>query len=272
MSAAPRVGAEIPKGRISPMDGIRREKIRITGIKVLSLGYRLKPEEEWPDADNNVIIYKTESVIVELTTDVGLKGIGGASRYNGPAEMKEYAEAAVKPAILGKNPFDVEYLAGGLCGPRALGLWAGVDTAMWDIVGKANGLPLYKILATDTEPVSRIRMYASGGEFTWQKGSRFVGPDDFVTQTQRHQAAGYTAFKYRPGGGFGRLGVRMADFIPYMRALRKAVGPNFEMIQEANTRWSMAQCMEVAAHRENLGRRDHAEPSRPGRMGGPRRL
>ena len=107
---------------------------------------------------------------MELTTDVGLKGIGGASRYNGPAEMKEYAEAVVKPAILGKNPFDVEYLAAGLCGPRARGLWAGVDTAMWDIIGKAKGLPLYRILATDTEPVTHIRMYASGGEFTWQKG------------------------------------------------------------------------------------------------------
>jgi galactonate dehydratase len=120
------------------MDGVRREKVRITGVKIISLGYRLKPEEEWPDGDNNVIIYKTESVIVELTTDVGLKGIGGASRYNGPAEMKEYAEAVVKPAILGKNPFDVEYLAAGLCGPRARDLWAGVDTAMWDIIGKVT--------------------------------------------------------------------------------------------------------------------------------------
>src|ERR1039457_916642 len=93
LAAQQRGGAAVPHSRISPMDGVRREKIRITGVKIISLGYRLKPEEEWPDGDDNVIIYKTESVIVELTTDVGLKGIGGASRYNGPAEMKEYAEA-----------------------------------------------------------------------------------------------------------------------------------------------------------------------------------
>ena len=262
LAAQQRGGAALPQGRISPMDGVRREKIKITGVKIISLGYRLKPEEEWPDADNNVIIYKTESVIVELTTDVGLKGIGGASRYNGPAEMKEYAEAVVKPAILGKNPFDVEYLAAGLCGPRARGLWAGVDTAMWDIIGKAKGLPLYKILATDTEPVTHIRMYASGGEFTWQKGSRFVGPDDLVKQALRHKAAGYTAFKYRPGGGFARLGIRMADFIPYMRDLRKAVGPNFDLIQEANTRWSMEQCMEIAPVLEELKYLWFEEPTR----------
>ena len=46
---------------------------------------------------------------------------------------------------------------------------------------------------------------------------------------------GDTAFKYRPGGGFGRLGVKMADYIPYMRELRRAVGPDFDLIQEANT-------------------------------------
>jgi hypothetical protein len=60
-----------------------------------------KQNNSW--TTERVIIYKTESVIVELTTDVGLKGIGGASRYNGPAEMKEYAEAVVKPARDGKH-------------------------------------------------------------------------------------------------------------------------------------------------------------------------
>ena len=121
-----------------------------------------------------------------------------------------------------------------------------------DTIGKAKGFPLYKLLATDTEPVTHIRMYASGGEFTWQKGSRFVGPDDLVKQALRHKAAGYTAFKYRPGGGFARLGIKMADFIPYMSDLRKAVGPNFDLIQEANTRWSMEQCMETAPVLEEL--------------------
>ena len=141
-------------------------------------------------------------------------------------------------------------------------MWAGVDTAMWDIIGKAKGLPLYKILATDTDPVTHIRMYASGGEFTWHKGSRFVGPDDLVKQALRHKAAGYTAFKYRPGGGFGRLGVRIADYIPYMRELRKAVGPEFDLIQEANTRWSMEQCMEVAPVLEDLKYLWFEEPTR----------
>ena len=47
-------GTSLPHGRILPLDGLRREKIKITGLNVISLAYRLKPNEEWPDGDNNV--------------------------------------------------------------------------------------------------------------------------------------------------------------------------------------------------------------------------
>ncbi len=251
--AAQRRGAPaLPDGRLSPLDGVAREKIKITDLKLISLGYRLKPEEEWPDADNNVIIYKTESVIVQVSTDAGIKGIGGCSRYNGPQEMKDYLDNVIRPVLLGKNPFDVETIAAGLCARRARGVWAGVDTALWDIIGKAKGVPIYRLLAIDTQPQLRLRMYASGGEFTWRKNSRFVGPEDLVKQALSHKAAGFTAFKFRPGGGFGRLGITIKDYIPYQRALRKAVGPDFDLIQEANQRWSVEQCLEVAPVLEEL--------------------
>jgi L-alanine-DL-glutamate epimerase-like enolase superfamily enzyme len=252
----------LPKGRISPLDGVTRQNIKITDLKLISLGYRLKPEEEWPDADANTIIYKTESVIVQVFTDAGLTGIGGCSRYNGPEDMKLYLDSVVKPNIVGKNPFDVEYIAGGISGTRGRGVWSGVDTALWDIIGKAKGLPLYKLLATDTEPQTHIRMYASGGEFTWRKNSRFVGPEDLVKQALRHKAAGYTAFKFRPGGGFGRLGITIKDYIPYHREIRKAVGPGFDLIQEANQRWSVEQCLEIAPVLEELKFLWFEEPTR----------
>ena len=261
-TSATKRAAALPATRISPLDGVAREKIKITNIEVISLAYRLKPDEEWPDGDNNMIIWKTESVIVRLSTDAGLTGIGGCSRYNGPAEMKQYAETVVKPLLLGKNPFDVETLAAGLCGPRARGVWAGIDTAMWDIIGKAKGVPLYRLLAIDTKPETHIRVYASGGEFTWRKGSRFPGPDDLIKQALRHKEAGYTAFKFRPGGGFGKLGITIRDFTPYHYQLRKAVGPDFNLIQEANTRWSVAQCLEIAPVLEELKFTWFEEPTR----------
>jgi L-alanine-DL-glutamate epimerase-like enolase superfamily enzyme len=245
LTAQQRSGSSLPKGRLSPLDGVIRQNIKITDLNLINLAYRLKPEEEWPDGGDNMIIWKTESVIVEVSTDAGLKGIGACSRYNGPAAMKAYLEQVVKPALLGKNPFDVEALSGGIAGHGARGVWAGVDTALWDIIGKSLGLPLYKLLATDTEPQTRIRAYASGGEFSWHKGSRFPGPEDLIKQALAHQAAGYTAFKYRPGGAFERFAT-IQDYIPYVRELRKAVGPDFDLMQESNQRWSVEQCLEIA--------------------------
>ena len=254
--------ASLGANRVSPLDGVKREKIKITDIQVMNLGYRLKPDEEWPDSDNNVIIWKTESVIVKVSTDAGLTGIGGASRYNGPAEMKQYVDTVVKPILVGQNPFDVETLTGGISASGARGAWSGVDTALWDIIGKAKGVPLYKLLAVDTEPVTHIRTYASGGEYTWRKNSRFPGPDDLIRQATEHQRNGYTAFKFRPGGGFGKLGITIQDYIPYLRKMRAAVGPKFDLIQESNTRWSMAQCLEIAPVLEELKFLWWEEPTR----------
>ena len=261
-SPARKSRASLPKNRISPLDGIAREKIRITDIKVTNLAYRLRPEEEWPDSDSNVIIWKTESVIVRISTDAGITGIGGCSRYNGPEEMRQYVEGVIKPILVGKNPFDVEFLSGGISGSRARGAWAGVDTALWDIIGKAKGVPLYKLLAIDTEPQTRVRVYASGREFTWRKGSRFAGPENLVKEALHHKENGYTAFKFRPGGGFGRLGITIKDFIPYLREIRKAVGPGFDLMQEANTRWSMDQCLEICPVLEELKFTWFEEPTR----------
>jgi L-alanine-DL-glutamate epimerase-like enolase superfamily enzyme len=245
LAAQQRRAAALPRTRLSPLDGVARQNIKITDLKLINLGYRLKPEEEWPDGGNGTIIWKTETCIVEVSTDSGLKGIGACSRYNGPAAMKEYLEKVARPRLLGQNPFDVEFLAGGIAARGARGVWAGVDTALWDIIGKAAGQPLYKLLATDTQPKMRIRAYASGGEFTWLKKSRFPGPDNLIREALRHKEAGYTAFKYRPGAAFERFS-SIKEYIPLVRELRKAVGPDFDLMQESNQRWTLEQCLEIA--------------------------
>jgi L-alanine-DL-glutamate epimerase-like enolase superfamily enzyme len=262
IGASARRPTALPDNRNSPLDGIQREKIKITDVKVTTLAYRLKPEEQWADADSNFIIYKTEAVIMQVFTDSGITGIGGCTRYNGPQEMKQYLETVIRPIMIGKNPFDVEHLCGGISGHGARGAWAGVDTALWDIIAKSKGVPLYKLLATDNEPVTRLRVYASGGEFSWRRNSQFKGPEDLIVQARAHQKNGYTAFKFRPGGGFAKLGIRIRDFVPYLRQMREAVGPKFDLIQEANMRWSVEQCLEIAPVLEELKFLWFEEPTR----------
>jgi L-alanine-DL-glutamate epimerase-like enolase superfamily enzyme len=167
--------------------------------------------------------------------------------------MARYAAEVVRPRLLGRNPFDLEHLSGGMCGHGAAGVWAGVDAALWDIIGKALGMPVCRLLAVDTEPAARLRVYASAGEFSWQEGSRFAGPSDLVDEARRYQAMGYTAFKFRPGAGFAKYGITMAQYAPYLERLREAVGSGFDLIQESNCRWSLAQCLEIAPVLERLG-------------------
>ncbi|MGO9240526.1 MAG: mandelate racemase/muconate lactonizing enzyme family protein [Bryobacteraceae bacterium] len=249
---APPARAAKMGARRYPLEGIRRQKIKITGVKLMHLSYRLKPDEAWADADNHLINWKTEAAIVTVTTDVGLTGLGSCNQYKGPAEMKQYTEAVIAPILKGQNPYDVEDLSGGISGPGGQGAWGGVDIALWDIIAKSQGVPLYKLLAVDTEPVTHVPVYASGGEFSWRKGSRYPGPEDLVKQALRHKQNGYRAFKFRPGAGFNQLGIRIADFVPYVRAVRQAVGPDFQLMQEANMRWSVAQCLEIAPVLEEL--------------------
>jgi L-alanine-DL-glutamate epimerase-like enolase superfamily enzyme len=199
-----------------------------------------------------VIAWKTEAAIVRVSTDAGITGLGSCNQFKGPRQMKEYIEAVIAPILSGKNPYDVEDLSGGISGPGGRGAWGGVDTALWDIIAKSQGLPLYRLLAIDTEPVTHIPVYASGGEFSWRKGSRFPGPEDLIKQALAHQKNGYKAFKFRPGAGFGKLGIRISDFIPYLERIRQAVGPEFQLMQEANMRWSVAQCLEIAPVLEAL--------------------
>ena len=56
--------------------------------------------------------------LVEVFTDAGIKGIGGATQYGGPDVVKKYLEKVIKPAITGKNPFDIEFLT---CGVKVRG-------------------------------------------------------------------------------------------------------------------------------------------------------
>ena len=241
------------KTRMHPLDGIEREKIKITDLKVTPLSYRLKPEEQWPDGDRHHVIWQTTTVVVEVFTDAGITGIGGASRYRGPERMKRYAEEVIKPFLIGKNPFDVEYLSAGMCGHGAQAVWAGIDTALWDIIGKAKGVPIYKLLAIDTVPETHLRVYASGGEYSWKQGSRFDGPESLIEKATRHKENGYTAFKFRMGASFNQLGITMKEYIPYLERIRAAVGPDFDLIQEANCRWSLEQCLEICPVLEKLG-------------------
>jgi L-alanine-DL-glutamate epimerase-like enolase superfamily enzyme len=132
------------RARVHPLEGIARENLKITDIKATLMSYELPKDKQW--VVGRAVTWKTDAVLVEIFTDKGIVGIGESSPYGGPPQLKKTIEEFIKPALTGKNPFDVEHLAvAGTGGARA---WAGVDAALWDIIGKARSTPVYKLLST----------------------------------------------------------------------------------------------------------------------------
>jgi len=257
-AAEPAFAAPAFSRRAHPLEGIGREKIKITDVKVTLLSCEFPKEKQW--VTSTIVAWKADSILVEVFTDQGIVGIGESTPYGGPELVKRFIEENIRPGLIGKNPFDVESLIGAW-GENAHGRMvapAGVDVALWDIIGKAKNLPVYKLLATDAPPNPHIRMYATGGvEYAWYKR-----PEDLIEEAVRHKEAGYTAFKFRIGTNWKNSGMTMKRYVPYLYKLRQAVGPGFDLMQESNMRWTLEECLEVCPVPEELRFLGFEEPIR----------
>ena len=210
------------------LDGIEREPIKITDIRVIPLSYVDPDGDLWHSG--NYQVWKTDGAITQIFTDQGIVGIGEGTPYEGPGYIKEYTETVIQPLLIGKNPFDVELLTNrGNDSRRNRAPWAGIDIACWDLIGKAKGLPVYRLLATDHEPTAKIKIYASAGvQHEWYDN----GEQYLIEEALRYKEQGYDAFKFRCGTDWHRAGMNFANYIPILHRLRQAVGPDFRLMHE----------------------------------------
>ena len=215
--------------RFHPLDGVARQNIKITDVKVIPLSYVDPNKNLWRSAQ--YVVWKTDGAITQVFTDAGIVGIGEGTPYEGPDYIKDYTEKEIKPLLVGRNPFDVElYTNRGDDSRRNRAPWAGLDCALWDVIGKATGKPVYELLATHNEPRKRIPIYASSGvEHEWyDDGEAFL-----INQALQHKADGYDCMKIRKGTDWSASGMTLEKYIDVLRNLREAVGPDFRLCQEA---------------------------------------
>lgn len=171
--------------------------------------------------------------LVKVHTDDGLTGIGFC--YAGHTAGHLVATAALDllaPILLGEDPQRVtglwermysESLLHGRAGSVMRALSA-LDIALWDRNAQAAGLPLWQHLGGvlgDSVPA-----YASGGYYLEGKG-----PDQLAEETATHVANGFTAVKIKVGR------VSVADDVKRLAAVRDAVGPNVDVMLDANNAW-----------------------------------
>ena len=201
------------QARNNPLDGVARENLKITDVQVRLFSCDVPIETWWYGAG--------VTILTEVTTDQGLTGIGGPSPYGGPDFVKEYTETYIKPCVAGKNPFDLEVFAPGHAETNKAIAWAGINVACWDIIGKAKNKPVYELLATNCEPVTRIEHYASAGTiYDFDKR-----PEDLYDEALRYKEEGFLSMKFRLAENFEK-NMTIAKYIPFLRGLREAVGPD----------------------------------------------
>jgi L-alanine-DL-glutamate epimerase-like enolase superfamily enzyme len=104
---------------------------------------------------------------------------------------------------------------------RAMGA---VDIAIWDIVGKALDMPVYQVLGACNE---KIRVYAAGGYYEEGKGI-----PELVKEMESYVAEGFRAVKMKIGGEPMKLDAERVG------AVRKALGPDIDILIDANNRWN----------------------------------
>lgn len=137
------------------------------------------PGEVRPAWLPGLVITSHDFTLVRILTDKGIMGIGGITGHIASVILTQ-----VKPYLVGEDPFATERLArvyrnagSGTCC---------IDMALWDIIGKAAGLPLYKIWGSYR---NRVPAYAS----TVEVGT----PEDRAVLTTHYQELGFKAMKLR---------------------------------------------------------------------------
>jgi len=190
------------------------------------------------DAKNSVTLgigraVKRDAVIVKVTTEAGIVGWGEAHHGRAPGSVAHLINNTLKQLVLGQDAHDVVGIwakvyekqlgSHGMGAGAAIGL-SGIDMAIWDIRGKALGVPLYKLLGGRSKP---IPAYAGGVSLGYQE------PGSLVAEARPLVDAGYKAVKLRVGDTPARDLARVA-------AVRKALGDDIAILVDANTGYDVA--------------------------------
>ena len=206
-------------------------------------------------------------ILVKIMTDEGIYGVGEAGMAYGVGGSA--AAGMIKdlsPLIIGLDPFNSEFIwekffkktfwgQGG--GTVVFSGMSAIDMALWDIKGKALGLPLYKLLGGKCR--EDLRVYASQIQFGWGPVRRGKGKkEEYAEEALKAVAEGYDAVKVdvlalnRNGTTEnvhleGPLPNSVIEIgVERVKAIRKAVGSNVDIIIENHANTDMVSAIQFA--------------------------
>ena len=185
-------------------------------------------------------------LFVKIQTDSGLVGWGDGTLGWKESAVRELILDFGKRYVVGQNPFDIEdlwfklYQVEHNTGPVMFAAMAGIETALWDIVGKCCGQPVYNLVGGKIR--QKVQVYANG----W-----YHRRDDLAELADRARevvARGYRALKFDPFGPGGREISRddLRAAAKQVETVRKAVGESVDILLEFHGRFSPIMALEAA--------------------------
>jgi galactonate dehydratase len=191
-------------------------------------------------------------LFLRLHTDTGLTGIGEATLEWQEKTVQTLAHEWVEGRILGRDPFDVESVIGGMIrdqyqgGSTVMTAISGVEIALWDIIGKACKQPVYRLLGGRCQP--RLPAYANG----WYGGAR--APREYAERGREAVGRGYRALKFDPFGTAWKdmTAEESEAAVERVAAVREAVGPAVGLMIEFHGRLSAGSAVDMIRRLERF--------------------
>jgi len=231
--------------------------MKIAGIKTYVLQQLIDGNSfGWSQRVTN----RRQAVICEVATDEGIQGVGEAFYFGGPAKIAADIITDVHgPLLMDKDPLDTSVIWDclynwtrdqGMKGVTISALSA-IDIALWDIKGKALGLPVFKLLGGAYR--NKARAYATG----------LYEPQNVpdVTQALVNEALGYKKEGF--SGMKLKVGYGIDKDVAYVKAIREAIGEDIYLMVDANHAYNSSEAIELIRKIERFDIHWFEEPVPP---------
>ncbi len=218
---------------LAPVPGfaVTQEKHDVRNLKITDLRTILV------DAGND-----ENYVFVKIHTNQGITGLGEGT-LSGKCLTVATAIGELKRHLVGKDPTEIErHWQDIFRGPRYRGgpvlmsALSAIEIALWDILGQAVGLPIWRLLGGRAR--DRVRLYCHEGyldRISHTKKRRFKDEDEEIALWKQKKLDGWTCIK----GGFLPVRNDAVEFrsairegVAHLARIREAVGPDFDIIVE----------------------------------------
>ncbi len=215
-----------------------------------------KPFEK-PISNGKYTYYATNTVICQIHTDEGITGVGWVDG----TEIVFDTLKQLEPLVVGEDPFNVERIWSKMYLPKIFGrkglttrAISAVDIALWDIIGKASGKPLYQLLGGYRDEVP---VYIAGGYYETDKSNALL-----KAEMEGNIAKGIKAIKMK----IGRLPVK--EDLKRIEAIREQVGDQVEILVDANNAYSRLDALKMGRMLDKLDVYWFEEPLAPDDLAG----